>query len=161
MSTNNQSCQVQIQSCQRDPSTSNGLRPTVAPTKSRQGFEIRDKIISLLQKFKASGNPPRLHILDNEASHALKSTLLKSNIDYQLVPPHVHRRNAAERAIQTFKALFITTLCIADPNFPANEWDRLLLQAELTLNLLRNCRYNPKLSAYSAYTVLSISTAPR
>ena len=122
----------------------------VKPTKSRQGFEIRDTIISLIQKFKASGNPPRLHILDNEASHALKSTLLKSKIDYQLVPPHVHRRNAAERAIQTFKAHFITTLCIADPTFPANEWDRLLPQAELTLNLLRNCRYNPRLSAYSA-----------
>ena len=99
----------------------------VAPTKSRQGFEIRDTIISLIQKFKSSGNPPRLHILDNEASHALKSTLLKSKIDYQLVPPHVHRRNAAERAIQTFKAHFITTLCIADPTFPANEWDRLFI----------------------------------
>jgi len=41
-------------------------------------------------------------------------------------------------------------LCIADQDFPANKWDRLLPQAELTLKLLRNCRYNPKLSAYSA-----------
>jgi hypothetical protein len=81
----------------------------------------------------------------------LKQTLNKHKIAYQLlVPPHLHRLNAAERAIQTFKNHFITTLCIADPNFPAKEWDRLLPQAELTLNLLRNCRFNPKLSAYAA-----------
>ena len=29
------------------------------------------------------------------------------------------------------------------------EWDRLLFQAELTLNLLRSSRVNPKLSAYA------------
>eukprot|EP00957_Ditylum_brightwellii_P020660 1558100-Ditylum_brightwellii.AAC.1 len=27
-------------------------------------------------------------------------------------------------------------------------WDRLLLQASITVNLLRTCRINPKLSAY-------------
>ena len=110
----------------------------IIPTKSRQGFEIRGTITSLIHKFKASGNPPRLHFFDNEASHTLKSTLLKSKIDNQLVPPDVHRRNAAERAIQTLQALIITTLCIADPKFLAYEWDWLLPQAELTLNLLRN-----------------------
>jgi hypothetical protein len=33
--------------------------------------------------------------------------------------------------------------------FPVAEWDRLLFQAELTLNLLRNLRVNPKLSAHA------------
>ena len=56
----------------------------------------------------------------------------------------------AERAIQTFKNHFISCLCTAPPGFPAAEWDRLLPQAEITLNLLRNCRYNPALSAYAA-----------
>ena len=51
-----------------------------------------------------------------------------------------------ERAIQTFKAHFISF----PPDFPAKEWDRFLPQCELTLNLLQLCRYNPKLSAYSA-----------
>ena len=110
----------------------------VEQTKYRQGFEIRGTITSLIHKFKASGNPPPLHIFDNEASHRHKSTLLKSKIDNQLVPPDVHRRNAAQRTIQTLQALIITTLCIADPKFLAYEWDRLLPQAELALNLLRN-----------------------
>ena len=123
---------------------------STALTKSRHGYEIRDATIKMLNKLKGSGNPPQLHVLDNEASDMLKHSLTKHKITYQLVPPHIHRRNAAERAIQTFKAHFITTLCIADPNYPAKEWDRLLPQCEITMNLLRNCRFNPKLSAYAA-----------
>ena len=69
--------------------------------------------------------------------------------DYQLVPPGNHRRNAAERAIRTFKNHLIAGLSTADPNFPLNLWDRLLDQAYITLNLLRGSRMNPKLSAYA------------
>ena len=36
-----------------------------------------------------------------------------------------------------------------DPAFPLSEWDRLLVQAEITLNLLRTSRVNPALSAYT------------
>ena len=63
--------------------------------------------------------------------------MLKHKIDYQLVPLHLHQRNAATHTIQTFQFL-----CTAHPKYPAKEWDRL--------NLLRQCRYNPKLSAYAA-----------
>jgi hypothetical protein len=70
-------------------------------------------------------------------------------IDYQLVPPKVHRRNAAERAIRTFKNHFIAGLCSVDKNFPLHLWDKLLPQAELPLNLLRGSRMNPKLSAHA------------
>ena len=65
------------------------------------------------------------------------------------MPPHIHRRNSAERAIQTFKNHFIASLASTDPNFPLSNWCRLLPQAELTLNLLRPSRLNPKLSAYA------------
>jgi hypothetical protein len=68
-------------------------------------------------------------------------------IDYQLVPPNMHRRNAAERAIRTFKNHFIATLCGTDPDFPLLLWDQLLPQALLTLNLLQASRINPQLSA--------------
>ena len=34
-----------------------------------------------------------------------------------------------------------------DPDFPIREWDHLLTQAEITINLLRSARTNPKLSA--------------
>jgi hypothetical protein len=39
------------------------------------------------------------------------------DINYQLVPPHMHRRNAAERAIRTFKNHFISGLQHATQTF--------------------------------------------
>jgi hypothetical protein len=92
-------------------------------------------------------NKPKLHILDNEASEKFK-TAIKGNCDLQLVPPDTHRRNLAERAIQTFKSHFISILAGVEPNFPMNLWDRLVPQAVVTLNLLRQSRKNPAILAY-------------
>jgi hypothetical protein len=63
------------------------------------------------------------------------------------VPPHCHRHNAAERAIRTFKEHFVAGLSSVDPAFPLHLWDRLLPQAEITLDLLRTSRMHPQLSA--------------
>jgi hypothetical protein len=60
------------------------------------------------------------------------------------VPPHCHRRNAAERAILIFKEHFVAGLCSVDPTFPLHLWDRLLPQADITL--LRTSRLHPQLS---------------
>ena len=79
----------------------------------------------------------------------MKNVFHQEGITFKLVPPHLHRANAAERAIQTFKSHFITCLSGLDPKFPIGQWDRLLSQTELTLNLLRASRLNPKLSAWS------------
>ena len=65
------------------------------------------------------------------------------------MPLHNHRANVAERAIQTFKNHFKAGLASVDEQFPIAEWDRLLDQAFLTLNLLRTARVNPKLSAHA------------
>jgi hypothetical protein len=62
-------------------------------------------------------------------------------------PPRCHRRNAAERAIRTFKEHFVAGLSSVDPTFPLHLWDRLLPQAEITLNLLRTSRLHPHVSA--------------
>ena len=61
----------------------------------------------------------------------------------------MHRRNAAERAIRTFKNHFLSGLATCDPNFPISKWDWLIRQTTITLNLLQSSRVNPKLSAYS------------
>ena len=92
-------------------------------------------------------NKPKLHILDNEASEAFKAAI-RENCDLQLVPPDTHRRNLAERAIQTFKSHFIAILAGVDASFPMNVWDRLVPQAVVTLNILRQSRKNPSISAY-------------
>ena len=75
--------------------------------------------------------------------------MTEQEVDFQLVDPHAHRRNAAERAIRTFKNHVIAGLCSTDRNFPLHLWDRLLPQALLSLNLLRSSRINPKLSAWA------------
>jgi hypothetical protein len=83
--------------------------------------------------------------------HRFEEFFTFNDIDYQLVPPHSHRRNAAERAIRTFKKHFVTGLSSVDPAFPLHLWDRLLPQAEITLNLLRTSRLHPQLSAVAHF----------
>ena len=63
----------------------------------------------------------------------------------------MHRRNAAERAIRTFKAHFLAILAGVAPDFPQYLRDLLIPQAEMTLNFLRQSTLNPKLSAYEFF----------
>jgi hypothetical protein len=121
----------------------------VEPLKSRAAAEILRAFQVLYARLRQAGRQPQLYFLDNEASALLKSHLHDVQVHYQLVPPHIHRRNAAERAIRTFKNHFVAGLASTDTKFPLHLWDRLLPQAELTLNLLRPARVNPKLSAYA------------
>lgn len=117
--------------------------------KNRTGPEILAAYKRGHELLSSRGLRPQLQRLDNEASAALQQYLTAMEVDYQLVPPHVHRRNAAERAIRTFKNHFIAGLCSTDANFPLKLWDRLLPQALITLNLLRGSRINPQLSAWA------------
>ena len=66
-----------------------------------------------------------------------------------MVPPHLHQRNAAERAIQTFKNHFIAGMVSTHKDFPPHLWCRLFPQAIVTLNLLRPSRIHPTLSAHA------------
>jgi hypothetical protein len=77
----------------------------------------------------------------------LKHFFTANDMEYQLVPPHCHRRNAAEQAIQTFKEHFVAGLSYVYPTFTLYLRDILLPQAEITLNLLRTLRLHPQLSA--------------
>jgi hypothetical protein len=119
------------------------------PLKNRQAKTITTAWKSLQDKLIISGAAPSTWILDNETSHELQSAMTKYKTTFQFVPPHTHRANLAERAIQTFKGHFKAGLASVHPDFPISEWDRLLDQAFITLNLLRASRVNPKLSAYA------------
>ena len=89
-----------------------------------------------------------LQILDNEASTEYKRSIKTNwNANYQLVPPHTHRSNAAERAIRMFKAHFLSILAGVAPDFSRNLWDLLLPQ--VTLNLLRQVTLDPSRSAWA------------
>ena len=86
--------------------------------------------------------------MDNEISAEYKRAIEENEVNFQLVPPHDHRRNIAEKAIQVFKDHFVSVLCGADVNFPLQLWDRILPQAEHQLNLLRKSRVNPSKSSF-------------
>jgi hypothetical protein len=94
------------------------------------------------------GFKPTLNIIDNVATKIIQDYPDTNNIRIQLVEPHNHRVNAAERAIQTFKNHMIAGLSTCDALFPSLLWDRTVPQAQDSLNMLRTSRAHPKLSAY-------------
>jgi hypothetical protein len=61
----------------------------------------------------------------------------------------MHRRNAAERAIRTWKNHFTAGICSVDQAFPLHLWPHLIEQATITINLLRASQRNPQVSAHS------------
>jgi hypothetical protein len=115
--------------------------------KYRTAPELLKAFQVMEQDLVARGLKPKLMKLDNEASKLLKTYLHQQNITFQLVPPYSHRRNAAERAIRSFKDHLIAGLCSTDKSFPMHLWGILLSHAVITLNMLRTSRINPKLSA--------------
>ena len=106
------------------------------PVKNRTAGVLTNAWKTLHRIFSKVGTPPEVWVLDNEVSAELKQAFDHNTTTYQLVPPHSHRRNLAERAIQTFKNHFKAGLASVNPNFPLSEWDRLIPQANITLNLL-------------------------
>lgn len=79
---------------------------------------------------------PEVWVLDIKISTKLKNAFNGNDTEFQLVPPQSHCRNLAEKAIQTHENHLKAGLVTTDPKFPLSEWDRLILQAHVTLNLL-------------------------
>jgi hypothetical protein len=119
----------------------------VIPMKSRSASECVKAYDTIHQELTVKGFKPKLQTLDNKASTALNNFFTVNDIAYQLVPPHCHRLNAAERAIRTFKENFMSGLSSVDPSFSLHLWDRLLPHAVIMLNRLRTSRLHPQLSA--------------
>ena len=117
------------------------------PLKSRSASELVRATTSLHRYLSERGLKPTFQVLDNECPDSLKQFFRTHDVSFQLVPPYIHRTNAAEKAIGCFKDHFIAGLCSLDPSFPLHLWDRLIPQATLTLNLLRTSNINPRLSS--------------
>ncbi len=121
----------------------------IKPMCSRSKEEMIRAYEKIINRMKATGLGIRKHMLDNEASDAFKQYIHKQQIQFELVPPGNHRCNQAERAIQTFKAHFISILAGMDDKFPLSLWCHLLEPTELTLNLLCQSKVAPKISAFA------------
>lgn len=118
------------------------------PMKSKHENEMIRVHGVLMERLKQQGFQPKKQILDNEISAEYKKAIKKYNMTHERVPKDAHRRNAAEKAIQTAKSHIKSIIAGCDPSFPMHLWCRLLPQAELTCNLLRPANANPNVSAY-------------
>jgi hypothetical protein len=107
------------------------------PFRNRTAACILDAYKILHTQLCQVGLRSKLQRLDNECSELDKRHMTDENIKFQLAPPGVHRRNAAERAIRTFQNHFIAGLCSVDKDSLLHLWDQLIPQTELTLNLLQ------------------------
>eukprot|EP00804_Cyclotella_cryptica_P002987 CCRYP_005999-RA/>CCRYP_005999-RA protein AED:0.31 eAED:0.31 QI:0/0/0/1/1/1/3/0/532 len=86
----------------------------------------------------------------NKISNAMKTLITNTyKMTYELVPPGCHRRNAAEVVIRNFKSHLLCILTGVADDFPMTLWDKLLPQAEVTINLLRQSNATPTVSAYA------------
>ena len=100
-----------------------------APFVNRKDKHIIRAYNSIMQKLADRGHHVDIQILYDQISAEFKKTINNDwGATYQLVPPNVHRRNIAERAIRTFKAHFLAIMAGLDPDFPKYMQDNLLLQ---------------------------------
>ena len=107
----------------------------VAPFKTRMNKHRIAACNSIMQRLQDRSLKTDLQILDSETSQDYKATIKdKWGVDFQLVSPDIHIRNAAELEIHTLKAHFLAILSGVAPEFPQFLWDLLLLQPEMTLN---------------------------
>ena len=121
----------------------------VEPMRDRSSHAQETAFESALIIFRTRGALPPILRIDNEMSASLV-TIVKKKFDLTIerAPPQNHRTLRAERAIQTWKSHFISTICTAPDSFPLLEHDRLVPYAVMTLNLLRESRTRPGISAW-------------
>ena len=117
--------------------------------KNRTEGEMINAYQKMVDRMLLAGLGLKHHRLDNECSENFKKCIRQNNMTHELVPPDCHRRNMAERAIQTFKNHFVAILSGVDDRFPLSLWCYLVRPAELTVNLLRQSNVAPKISAYA------------
>jgi hypothetical protein len=96
----------------------------------------------------SKGYKPKVNVMDNQATKAIKEYLVTQQCELQLVEPHNHQVNAAERAIQTFKNRFTGALSTTDSEFPVQLLDKLAPQVQDSINLLQPSQIDPTKSAY-------------
>ncbi len=104
------------------------------------GLDLQIILDAYKKNFKflvSKGYTPKINIMDNHATKAVKLYLTPQQCCLQLVEPDNHHVNAAERAIQTFKNRFIGALRTTDVDFPIQLWDKLAPQVQDSINLLQ------------------------
>ena len=121
----------------------------VYPMQHHTGDYIIDTRQCALDSMKLCGIIPKRQVLHNEVLAASKAANPASGMTYELVLPNDHRRNLAEKAIQTWKDHFIGVLSGTYDSLPLPLWCQIIPQAERQLLFMRQSYANPMISAYT------------
>ena len=108
--------------------------------KTRMGTKLRVTYQNIHKHLRARDLNTKMHILDNECATIFKEYTTKVEEEFQLVPPHMHMRSTAERAIQIFNDHFIAGLFSVNKAVVMHIWCRMLPRAIITSNLLQPSR---------------------
>ena len=82
------------------------------PMRNRTSGEMVRAYSAAMSRLHEAGVKPTMHILDNECSEEFKDTIKGYEMKYQLVPPHDHRRNAAEKRSK-YSRIISSQFCVA------------------------------------------------
>ena len=90
------------------------------PMKNSSGLELLKGYTTIHNLLSERRLAPKMHYLDNECPKVLQQFRTDKEKHFQLVPPHLRRRNLVESEIQTFKNHFIAGLASVNKNFPVH-----------------------------------------
>ena len=77
------------------------------PLKNRTEGEINRAFENMHTKLCTAGYTPKCHRLDKKCSQSLQQLMEEKDLDFQSVPPHIHWRNLAERAIKALRMFWL------------------------------------------------------
>ena len=81
------------------------------PLKTKSAQEQLKTIQEIIKFLNDRGIHPKIHVMDNEClSIVLDYIKNTKKIDLLLVPPYMHRVNAAEKAIDSYKNYFFVII---------------------------------------------------
>ncbi|KAL7476897.1 hypothetical protein ACHAW6_002726 [Cyclotella cf. meneghiniana] len=122
----------------------------VKPIKNCTDTELTHAYSTLILRLRWAGVTPCKHILENEISTAMKDLIQDTyKMTLEVVPPGYHRCSATKVVIRNFKSNFLIILARVLDDFLLKQWDKLLPQMEIALNLLRQSNAMSMVSAYA------------
>ena len=105
----------------------NGNSTWIEPMKNKIEGEMILACRRALEGMNTQGIVPTHQLLDNEISTTYIMEIKQTSMTFQLVPPDDHRRNLAEKVIQTWRYHFIRVINGTAAAFTSHLWYQAIL----------------------------------
>ena len=100
------------------------------PMRNRNEAQMLQTYENIIMRMKTAGLWTKNHVLENEISKEHKASIKANGSTQELLPQVEHRRNIADKFIQTYKNQFVGVLSGLHEYFTMHLWCRLLPQAD-------------------------------